>query len=518
VDIYVATGDLTDAEKEEQSALLLLWLGTLQLAGAPLQVRRDYGFRKQQQAFARTGREVYLTEAQLQDLWRYVDHSTATLVIPGAQAAGMGPLRITVHNKAFVRLGTKNWPLGFTSTMVMETVETLGYKAFTAEPVTQPGIEFAGEFSITLLMPVASAHAPKWVLDIDGKDHTVWIIRQPKRQPSPGSWAARVMGVPGGQGAGGASTAAATLVPTAAAATAAASAATAAAATAAAAAAAAAGGGAAASAAAPVPAHSHSRIPPWARPAAASLGETSRAGAASRGAPIPGNEPTPMLLDDPPTPTAEPSLQEQQREQQQQQELQQEQQPEEQQPRAMVWLDPLSGLKRGAVTASEASGPTTKKAHISKAERKRVKSAAQKQRREQDAAAARTAAAAEQQGNERQLPPAEQQEQQQQPLGCAQAPYVDTSPWTDGARARLLDHLPESDPAVAELIDAFICEFAAHMATTAPPNGRESDLPQEMLDWLNRQLAARGVATTYEAMGEDPPALAPGETPPPPRA
>jgi hypothetical protein len=95
---------------------------------------------------------------------------------------------------------------------------------------------------------------------------------------------------------------------------------------------------------------------------------------------------------------------------------------------------------------------------------------------------------------------------------------VDTSPWTDGARARLQDHLPEGDPAVQVVINAFIAKFAAYMATTAPPSGRESDLPQEMIHWIDREVAARGVATTYEDPGEEPPALAQGEAPPPPGA
>jgi hypothetical protein len=97
------------------------------------------------------------------------------------------------------------------------------------------------------------------------------------------------------------------------------------------------------------------------------------------------------------------------------------------------------------------------------------------------------------------------------PLPTAQ--YISTSPWTGAARQRLEENLLPS--AVEQVITKFVVHFAPIMATTPPPNGRQGDLPRPMVDWIDQELAARGVAIAYEDLGEEPQAGALGEASPP---
>jgi hypothetical protein len=68
------------------------------------------------------------------------------------------------------------------------------------------------------------------------------------------------------------------------------------------------------------------------------------------------------------------------------------------------------------------------------------------------------------------------------------------------------------------VVDRFIVQYAEVMATTAPPNHRQSDLPKGMIDWLDAQLEALGVPTAYEIPGEEPQGRDPGEAAPHPGA
>ena len=206
LDVWVATGHLPPAAQEQQSHLLLEALGSLHL-GAPLQVKRDYGFQRPtadpNKPFSRTGREIFLTDSQCNALWQYVNHQTATLDIPGAQGTALGPLRFQIQNQAFLRVATRGWPQGFTEEMVKDTLAVMGYKAFSVQPILAQGVIMAGEFSITLLMPRSKTHVPKWTLKFNGQQWHVRVFRLPQEQlrqtpssPPPSSWAGRVVGAP----------------------------------------------------------------------------------------------------------------------------------------------------------------------------------------------------------------------------------------------------------------------------------------------------------------------------------